>query len=53
MKRVLSKAEVKRTFEVIKLLKSVYADVVFISYASAPVNIIYDHLGNPDTDKIF
>ena len=53
MKRVLNKAEVKRTFEVIKLLKTVYADVVFISYASAPVNIIYDHLGNPDTDKIF
>lgn len=53
MKRELSKAEYTKAFNAIKLLKTVYEDMVFVSGRNVPITAVFDHIGSPGTNKIF
>lgn len=46
MKRVLSKGEANRTFDLIKLIKTVYTGNIFISKTGIDMDMIYDYSDN-------
>lgn len=53
MRRVITKAEAKRTADIIKLVNTVYKEHVFISNASEPMNYMAEPLEYESTNKIF
>ena len=53
MKTVLSKTEVRKAFDVIKLIKTVYTGKIFVSPYNMAQDIVYECVDNPKTNKIF